>query len=63
MRVLDRARRLRATCTWTEARARPRPFQAAGVAYSPSRRTFFIWHNDCGETVLTDAIMSAGLAD
>lgn len=48
--------------TWT-AIGEPLPFQAAGVAYSPARQTFFIWHNDCGESVLADAVMSAGLAD
>jgi len=34
----------------------PLPFTPAGVIYSPSRRTFFIWHWDCGAVVLPDAV-------
>src|SRR4029078_675095 len=28
-----------------------------GVAYSAQQRAFFVWHFDCGNTVLPDAIM------
>jgi photosystem II stability/assembly factor-like uncharacterized protein len=38
----------------------PLPYQPAGVAYSPGTRSFFIWHNDCKDAVLADAVMSAG---
>src|SRR5207344_3468873 len=27
----------------------PLPYQPAGVAYSRKQKTFFIWHNDCGD--------------
>jgi photosystem II stability/assembly factor-like uncharacterized protein len=33
---------------------------AAGVTYSAWTKTFFIWHWDCGNVVLSDAIMSSG---
>jgi len=45
--------------TWT-AIGDPLPFKASGVAYSAQTKAFFIWHNDCGNAVLADAIMSAG---
>ena len=48
--------------SWTNI-GEPLPYQPAGVAYSRSQKTFFIWHNDCGEAVLADAIMTAGLQD
>jgi hypothetical protein len=48
--------------SWTNI-GEPLPYQAAGVAYSAAKKTFFIWHNDCGDAVLADAIMSAGLRD
>lgn len=38
----------------------PLPFAPSGVTYSALEKTFYIWHWDCGETVLPDAIMSAG---
>jgi hypothetical protein len=38
----------------------PLPFTPAGAVYSAQTKTFFIWHNDCGNAVLADAIMSAG---
>jgi hypothetical protein len=31
-----------------------------GLAYSSATKTFFVWHNDCGNVVLADAVMSAG---
>jgi photosystem II stability/assembly factor-like uncharacterized protein len=33
------------------------PFAPTGVIYSPSRRSFFIWHSDCRDTVPSDAVM------
>jgi hypothetical protein len=36
------------------------PFAPSGVTYAPLTRTFFVWHWDCGNVVLPDAIMSAG---
>jgi photosystem II stability/assembly factor-like uncharacterized protein len=36
------------------------PYSPAGASYSAQTKTFFIWHNDCGNAVLPDAIMSAG---
>jgi hypothetical protein len=30
------------------------------VTYSAETKTFFVWHADCGASVLPDAIMSAG---
>jgi photosystem II stability/assembly factor-like uncharacterized protein len=45
--------------TWKNI-GEPLPYQPAGVSYSPGARTFFIWHNDCKEVVLADAVMSAG---
>jgi photosystem II stability/assembly factor-like uncharacterized protein len=38
----------------------PLPFAPAGVAYSSVQKRFFVWHWDCGEVVLSDAIASAG---
>jgi photosystem II stability/assembly factor-like uncharacterized protein len=42
----------------------PLPFKAAtdsgGLTYSSQTKTFFIWHADCGNSVLPNAIMSAG---
>ncbi len=34
------------------------PFTAAGLVYSAARKQFLIWHWDCGESVLDDAIMA-----
>jgi photosystem II stability/assembly factor-like uncharacterized protein len=34
------------------------PFTPAGVVYAPGRRAFFIWHSDCGDLVLSDAVMA-----
>jgi photosystem II stability/assembly factor-like uncharacterized protein len=36
------------------------PYAPAGVTYSTTTKTFFVWHNDCGNAVLSDAVMSAG---
>jgi hypothetical protein len=44
--------------TWTPI-GEPVPYKA-GLAYSGATKTFFIWHNDCGNAVLSDAVMSAG---
>jgi hypothetical protein len=38
----------------------PLPFQPAGLTYSASTRSFYIWHWDCGGVVLPDAIQRAG---
>lgn len=38
----------------------PLPFAAAGLAFSAQTKTLYVWHNDCGEVVLPDAIMRAG---
>jgi photosystem II stability/assembly factor-like uncharacterized protein len=32
------------------------PYAPAGVVYSPGQKAFFIWHWDCGNKVLPDAI-------
>jgi hypothetical protein len=36
------------------------PFAPSGVTYSALTKTFFVWHWDCGDVVLPDAIMRAG---
>ena len=36
------------------------PFVPNGVTYAPLTSTFVVWHWDCGNVVLSDAIMSAG---
>jgi len=41
--------------TWTPL-LEPLPVSAAGVVYSPARNAFYIWHWDCGNKVLTNAI-------
>jgi hypothetical protein len=33
------------------------PYAPAGLVYSRSRNAFFIWHGDCGNFVLPDAVM------
>ena len=38
----------------------PLPFQPAGLTYSAATLSFYIWHWDCGEVVLPDAIQRAG---
>lgn len=48
--------------TWTPI-GDPLPFMAAGLAFSAQTKTLYVWHNDCGEVVLPDAIMSAGFDD
>jgi photosystem II stability/assembly factor-like uncharacterized protein len=45
--------------TWAQILPNP-PFKPNGVTYSARTKTFFIWHNDCGNVVLPDAIASAG---
>ena len=45
--------------TWTNI-GEPLPYQPAGMTYSPSTKSFFIWHNDCMDKVLPDAVMTAG---
>ena len=34
------------------------PFAPAGLIFSPSRKAFFIWHFDCRDVVLSDAVMA-----
>jgi len=41
--------------SWTPV-LNPTPIQPAGVIYSPARQAFFIWHWDCGNKVLTNAV-------
>ena len=41
--------------TWTPA-GEPTPVPPAGVIYAPARQAFFIWHWDCKNQVLTNAI-------
>jgi hypothetical protein len=45
--------------TWTEV-GDEIPWKPSGVAYSVAAKTLFVWHWDCGDQVLDDAIMSAG---
>ena len=43
--------------TWDYASANL-PFSTPdGVVYSASEKAFFLWHNDCGNVVLNDALM------
>lgn len=44
---------------WSEV-GEETPFKPSGVTYSVRAKTLFIWHWDCGEVVLDDAIASAG---
>jgi photosystem II stability/assembly factor-like uncharacterized protein len=37
----------------------PIPFLPTGLVYSPSAKAFFVWHADCGNAVLDDAILRA----
>jgi len=39
------------------------PFKVSGVTYSAQRKTLYVWHWDCGDIVLPDAIASAGFDD
>jgi len=41
--------------TWTPVGS-PLPVPPAGLVYTPVRHSFFIWHWDCGNQVLTNAI-------
>ena len=36
------------------------PYPPNGVTYSAAAKTFYIWRNDCGDRVLSNAVMSAG---
>ena len=45
--------------TWTQF-GETIPYAPAGVTYSTSAKTFYVWHNDCNGAVLPDAVMSAG---
>lgn len=45
--------------TWTEI-GDEIPFKPSGVVYSVAAKTLFVWHWDCGDVVLDDAILSAG---
>jgi len=42
--------------TWTPV-LEPTPFQPAGVIYAPLRQAFFVWNWDCGNKVLSNAVM------
>jgi photosystem II stability/assembly factor-like uncharacterized protein len=37
----------------------PTPFYTLGFTYSAHEKAFFVWHNDCGDKVLEDAVMRA----
>ncbi len=37
----------------------PTPFYTPGFSYSATEKAFFVWHNDCGDKVLDDAVMRA----
>jgi len=43
--------------TWDYASAYLPFATPAGVVYSATQRAFFLWHNDCGNVVLDDAVM------
>jgi len=45
--------------TWTEV-GDEIPWKPSGVAYSVAEKSLFVWHWDCGNVVLDDAILSAG---
>ena len=45
--------------TWSNI-GQPLPYAPNGVTYSAAAKTFYIWRNDCGDRVLSDAVMSAG---
>ena len=45
--------------TWTEV-GDALPWKPSGVTYSVAAKTLFVWHWDCGDKVLDDAILSAG---
>ncbi len=38
----------------------PLPYQPAGLTYSAQTLSFYVWHWDCGDVVLPDAIVRAG---
>jgi photosystem II stability/assembly factor-like uncharacterized protein len=41
--------------SWTQV-MEPTPVEPAGVIYVPARQAFYIWHWDCGNKVLTNAV-------
>lgn len=45
--------------TWTEV-GDELPWKPSGVTYSVATKSLFVWHWDCGDVVLDDAILSAG---
>jgi hypothetical protein len=45
--------------TWTPV-GEPLPFKPAGVTFSASTKTMYVWQWDCGNVVLPNAIASAG---
>ena len=45
--------------TWDQV-GDPLPFKASGVTYSVQGKKLYVWHWDCGDIVLPDAIASAG---
>lgn len=48
--------------TWTPV-GEPLPFKPAGVTFSASTKTMYVWQWDCGDIVLPNAIASAGFDD
>ena len=50
--------------TWRPI-GQPLPYKLSGsdfggFIYAAQTKTFFIWHSNCGTSVLPDAVMSAG---
>jgi hypothetical protein len=45
--------------TWTTV-GTALPYDPGGLAYSPCRNAFYVWHNDCGSAVLADAVERSG---
>jgi hypothetical protein len=43
--------------TWDHASGGLPYKDAGGLLYSSFQRAFFIWHNDCQDAVLDDAVM------
>ena len=48
--------------TWTEV-GDELPWKPSGVTYSVAEKSLFVWHWDCGDVVLDDAILTAGFDD
>jgi hypothetical protein len=43
--------------TWRPATSKA-PFKPIGLAYAPFRKKFYVWHNDCGGSVLPDGVVA-----